>query len=199
MPRTEFFALLTLLLAMSFTPGPNTVLSAALAANRGLNPALRFACAVPLGWAALFILGSLGLGALVLAAPSLGLGIRLLGVGYLLWLAWQLARSAQMAQASQDRLAIGFWQGLGLQFVNFKVWLLVLAIVGGWVTGHDNSLQRCAIVLPLLMAAAFASNLTYAMAGFLLRGWLAQGLRLLWFNRAMASVLVLTAFWILLQ
>lgn len=199
MPRTEFFALLTLLLAMSFTPGPNTVLSAALAANRGLNPALRFACAVPLGWAALFILGSLGLGALVLAAPSLGLGIRLLGVGYLLWLAWQLARSAQMAQASQDRLAIGFWQGLGLQFVNFKVWLLVLAIVGGWVTGHDNSLQRCAIVLPLLMAAAFASNLTYAMAGFLLRGWLAQGLRLLWFNRAMASVLVLTAFWMLLQ
>jgi len=199
MPRTEFFALLTLLLAMSFTPGPNTVLSAALAANRGLNPALRFACAVPLGWAALFILGSLGLGALVLAAPSLGLGIRLLGVGYLLWLAWQLARSAQMAQASQDRLAIGFWQGLGLQFVNFKVWLLVLAIVGGWVTGHDNSLQRCAIVLPLLMAAAFASNLTYAMAGSLLRGWLAQGLRLLWFNRAMASVLVLTAFWILLQ
>jgi len=141
----------------------------------------------------------LGLGALVLAAPSLGLGIRLLGVGYLLWLAWQLARSAQMAQASQDRLAIGFWQGLGLQFVNFKVWLLVLAIVGGWVTGHDNSLQRCAIVLPLLMAAAFASNLTYAMAGSLLRGWLAQGLRLLWFNRAMASVLVLTAFWILLQ
>ncbi len=199
MPRTEFFALLTLLLAMSFTPGPNTVLSAALAANRGLNPALRFACAVPLGWAALFILGSLGLGALVLAAPSLGLGIRLLGVGYLLWLAWQLARSAQMAQASQDRLAIGFWQGLGLQFVNFKVWLLVLAIVGGWVTGHDNSLQRCAIVLPLLMAAAFASNLTYAMAGSLLRGWLAQGLRLLWFNRAMASVLVLTAFWMLLQ
>jgi len=199
MPRTEFFALLTLLLAMSFTPGPNTVLSAALAANRGLNPALRFACAVPLGWAALFILGSLGLGALVLAAPSLGLGIRLLGVGYLLWLAWQLARSAQMAQASQDRLAIGFWQGLGLQFVNFKVWLLVLAIVGGWVTGHDNSLQRCAIVLPLLMAAAFASNLTYAMAGSMLRGWLAQGLRLLWFNRAMASVLVLTAFWMLLQ
>lgn len=199
MPRTEFFALLTLLLAMSFTPGPNTVLSAALAANRGLNPALRFACAVPLGWAALFILGSLGLGALVMAAPSLGLGIRLLGVGYLLWLAWQLARSAQMAQASQDRLAIGFWQGLGLQFVNFKVWLLVLAIVGGWVTGHDNSLQRCAIVLPLLMAAAFASNLTYAMAGSLLRGWLAQGLRLLWFNRAMASVLVLTAFWMLLQ
>ncbi len=199
MPRTEFFALLTLLLAMSFTPGPNTVLSAALAANRGLNPALRFACAVPLGWAALFILGSLGLGALVLAAPSLGLGIRLLGVGYLLWLAWQLARSAQMAQASQDRLAIGFWQGLGLQFVNFKVWLLVLAIVGGWVTGHDNSLQRCAIVLPLLMAAAFASNLTYAMAGSLLRGWLAQGLRLLWFNWAMASVLVLTAFWMLLQ
>ena len=31
--------------------------------------------------------------------------------------------------------------------------------------------------------------------GALLRGWLAQGTRLAWFNRGMAAVLVLTAVW----
>ncbi|RYZ12281.1 MAG: LysE family translocator, partial [Comamonadaceae bacterium] len=31
--------------------------------------------------------------------------------------------------------------------------------------------------------------------GSLLRGWLAKGRRLLWFNRTMAAVLVLTAAW----
>ena len=45
------------------------------------------------------------------------------------------------------------------------------------------------------MAFAFASNLTYAAAGALLRHWLAQGRRLLWFNRVMAAVLVATALW----
>jgi len=42
---------------------------------------------------------------------------------------------------------------------------------------------------------AFASNLAYAATGALLRQWLAQGRRLLWFNRAMALVLVATAAW----
>jgi len=41
----------------------------------------------------------------------------------------------------------------------------------------------------------FASNFTYALVGALLRGWLAQGRRLLWFNRALALALVATAGW----
>ena len=36
---------------------------------------------------------------------------------------------------------------------------------------------------------------TYALVGSLLREWLAQGRRLLWFNRTMALALVLTAAW----
>ena len=43
----EFTALLVLATAMSFTPGPNTTLSTALAANGGLRRAMPFVCAVP--------------------------------------------------------------------------------------------------------------------------------------------------------
>ena len=46
----EFTALLVLATAMSFSPGPNTTLSTALAANRGLRRAMRFVLAVPVGW-----------------------------------------------------------------------------------------------------------------------------------------------------
>ena len=48
-----------------------------------------------------------------------------------------------------------------------------------------------------MAAYAFFSNLLYAGIGALLRQWLAQGHRLLWFNRAMAALLVLTALWML--
>jgi threonine/homoserine/homoserine lactone efflux protein len=50
-------------------------------------------------------------------------------------------------------------------------------------------------VLPLMMAYGLASNFTYALVGSALRGWLAHGRRLLWFNRALALVLVATAAW----
>jgi threonine/homoserine/homoserine lactone efflux protein len=197
----EFTALLVLATAMSFTPGPNTTLSTALAANHGLRHAMPFVCAVPVGWGVLLGICALGLGALVLAMPLLGWAIKLAGVAYLLWLASKIARSRQLSQADAARLNVTFWQGAALQFVNIKAWMLALAIVSGWVAGRADPGQRMAVVLPVMLAFAFASNLTYALAGSLLREWLAgprdSGRRLVVFNRAMAAVLVVTALWML--
>jgi len=191
----EFTALLVLATAMSFSPGPNTTLSTALAANGGLPRAMRFILAVPVGWTLLLLLCAAGIGALVVAAPSLRWAIKALGVAYLLWLAWKLSGSATMGQADGKRLTVGFTQGVLLQFLNIKAWLLALTLVAGWIAGHADALQRLAIVAPVMLVYAFTSNFTYALAGALLRNWLAQGRRLLWFNRAMAAVLVLTAWW----
>jgi threonine/homoserine/homoserine lactone efflux protein len=117
----EFTALLVLATAMSFSPGPNTTLSTALGAHGGLPRAMRFVVAVPVGWTLLLALSAGGLGALVVAAPSLRWVVKTLGIGYLLWLAWKLAGSAALAQAGGgDRLQVGFMQGVMLQFLNIK-------------------------------------------------------------------------------
>lgn len=197
----EFTALLVLATAMSFTPGPNTTLSTALAANHGLRRAMPFVCAVPVGWSALLVVCTLGLGALVVAVPLLSWSIKLVGVAYLLWLAFKISRSRQLSQADAARLNVTFWQGAALQFVNIKAWMLALAIVSGWIAGRADTGPRFAVVLAVMLAFAFASNLTYALVGSLLRDWLSgpagSGQRLLWFNRIMAAVLVVTAVWML--
>lgn len=197
----EFMALLVLATAMSFTPGPNTTLSTALAANHGLKRALPFVCAVPVGWGALLSLCTLGLGALLLAVPLLGWAVKVIGVAYLLWLASKIARSRQLSEADAARMNVTFWQGAALQFVNIKAWMLALAIVSGWIAGRSDPALRMAVVLPVMLAFAFVSNLAYALAGSLLRDWLSgpegTARRLLWFNRAMALVLVITAIWML--
>ena len=86
----EFTALFVLATGMSFSPGPNTTLSAALAANHGLRRAMPFVCSVPVGWGGLLSLCALGVGTLLLAVPLLGLAVKLAGVAYLLWLAFKL-------------------------------------------------------------------------------------------------------------
>ncbi|RCW74577.1 LysE family translocator [Pseudorhodoferax soli] len=197
MNASELSALLLLATAMSFSPGPNTTLSSALAANHGLRHAMPFIWAVPAGWGLVLLLCTAGVGALVVAQPALALAIKLFGVAYLLWLAFKLARSARLGEADARRLDVGFVQGIALQFVNIKAWMLALAIVAGWIAGRDDLLQRLAVVLPLMLCFAFFSNLAYALIGALLRNWLAQGRRLLCFNRVMAAVLVLTAVWML--
>ena len=202
----ELSALLVLATAMSFSPGPNTTLSTALAANHGLSVALRFACAVPVGWGLLLTGCVFGLGALLLAVPLLTTAVKAIGVGYLLYLAAKLLNWGQTPINSPSRstmeyakLNVTFTHGVAMQFVNIKAWMLALAIVSGWIAGRANPGERFAIVLPLMLAFAFFSNLTYALMGALLKDWLAgpndSAGRLMWFNRAMALVLVLTAFW----
>ena len=185
---------------MSFSPGPNTTLSTALAANLGLRRALRFCLAVPTGWTLLMLACGLGLGAIITTVPALRWAVTLTGVGYMLWLAFKLARAGQLAQVDASRLQVTFWQGVGLQFVNIKAWMLALTLSAGWVVNAagqpaPNPGERLAIVCVVMIAFAFSSNFVYALVGSLLRQWLAQGRRLLWFNRALAGVLVVTASW----
>ena len=187
---------------MSFSPGPNTTLSTALAANLGLPRALRFCLAVPTGWTLLMLACGLGLGAVITTVPALRWGVTLLGVSYMLWLAFKLARASQMTQVDASRLQVGFWQGVGLQFLNIKAWMLALTLSAGWVVNAAgqpaaNPGERLAIVCAVMVGFAFSSNFVYALIGSLLRQWLAQGSRLLWFNRALALVLVVTASWML--
>ncbi len=200
MALQEFIALLAFATAMTFSPGPNTTLSTALAANFGLARALRFVVAVPTGWTVMMLACGFGLGALVVAVPMLRHGIKLLGIAYLLWIAWRLAQTRQLSSVEAARLDIGFWHGVALQFVNIKAWLLALAAAAGWVATSggqpvDNEGQRLAIVCAVMVAFGLTSNLAYALVGSLLRDWLAHGARLLWFNRTLATVLVLTAWW----
>jgi threonine/homoserine/homoserine lactone efflux protein len=200
MSADEFAALLAFATAMSFTPGPNTLLATALAANFGLRRAWRFIVAVPAGWTVMMLASALGLGALLTALPWLRLAVQVLGIAYLLWLAWKLAGTRELAPGADDRAAVGFWQGVALQFVNVKAWMLALALAAGWVAtsagrATANPGERLAIVCAVMVLFALSSNLLYALAGSLLRRSLARGTRLLWFNRAMALLLIATAAW----
>ena len=203
MSTAEFTALLVLATVTSFTPGPNTTLSTTLAANLGLRRAMRFVLAVPVGWGLLLSLCAGGLGALVVALPVLRGGIQWLGIGYLLWLAVKLGRASQLSQVDPTRLQVSFMQGVMLQFLNIKAWMLALTVVAGWLAGKADASSRFALILPLMLAFGFFSNLLYALIGSLLRQWLSgpvvagipSGRRLRVFNLGMASVLVATAAW----
>ena len=199
MPVAELGALLMFSAAMAFTPGPNTTLSAALAANHGLRHAMRFVLAVPLGWGLLMLACVLGLGALLQAQPALRGAVKWGGLAYMLWLAWTLARSAPAASLGSSsaaaRFDVGFAKGVALQFVNIKAWMNALMISAGWIMVADPPWARLALVLPLMMAFGLLSNLSYALLGAALRGWLAQGQRLQVFNRVLALVLLVTVVW----
>ena len=198
MSSEELFALIALATVGTFTPGPNTALSATIAANHGLRRALPFVCAVPAGWGLLLVLNAAGLGVMVLGYPPLRWGLLAAGVLYLLWLAWKLANTQHLSDAAIGPV-VGFKEGVMLQFINIKAWFLALSVVSGWVIGHDDTVARLLETLPIFMFFGLTSNLTYAWIGASLRHWLRgpndTAQRLQWFNRIMALALLGTVVW----
>jgi threonine/homoserine/homoserine lactone efflux protein len=192
----QWLSLLIFTTLMSFTPGPNTMLSSALAANYGLKRALPFIASVPVGWVALLWLCAAGIGAVVKTYPPIGISIKVLGVAYLCWLAWKILHSHTVAERS-DAVPVTFLQGALLQFVNIKAWFGSLTITSAWIATAPDVLTRTLWLTPVFMAFAFASNFTYAFVGASLRSWLLVGKRLAYFNTALAVALVLTAIWML--
>jgi threonine/homoserine/homoserine lactone efflux protein len=192
MPLADYLALLAAITAMAFTPGPNTTLSTALAANLGLRRAMRFVVSVPVGWTLLLLLASFR------AWPPLGWAIKAVGIGYMAWLALQLWRTQRLAEVDPARLHVGFRQGVALQFVNIKAWMAALMVTAGWVLPGPVA-ERLMVVAPTMIFYAFSSNFAYALVGALLRRWLnggrKVGRRLQVFNRTMALVLLATAVW----
>ena len=200
MSHAELFALLALATAGTFTPGPNNTLAATLAANYGVRQALPFVCAVPVGWSVLLVVNTTGLGVMVLSFPPLRWGLMAAGALYLLWLAWKIASTHKLSDETSSPI-VGFKQGVLLQFINIKAWFLAMSVSSGWIVGHDDALQRLIEALPVFLMFGFASNFTYAWLGASLRHWLrgpnGSALRLRWFNRLMATALLVTTGWLI--
>jgi threonine/homoserine/homoserine lactone efflux protein len=182
----------------SFTPGPNNAIAAATGANFGLRAVLPHAFGVPVGLSSMLLAAAGGVAALLLASPPLASFLKWLGVAYLLWLSWQLARPAaggSGAAGGPFALPLGFSQSALFQYLNPKAWMLALATATAFI-GGDAPHRRAAIVVAVYALFTLTSLLAWGWLGARLRGWLGGGGRLRAFNVAMGASLAATALWI---
>ena len=198
----EFIALVIFSAVMTFSPGPNTMLTTAIATNEGFRRTIPFTLSVPIGWLFIMLACGFGLGALVTEVPSLRLAIKLLGCAYLIWLAFKLCQRKELGDINTTNLNMNFFKGVIIQFLNIKVWLLAITVTGSWIIHTEgqpssNPNERLLLACAVVMFFAFTSNLTYAVAGSLFREWLGSGRRLKVFNYLLAIMLIATALWTL--
>jgi threonine/homoserine/homoserine lactone efflux protein len=196
MNADQLFALIVFALVGSFTPGPNNAIAAATGANHGFAAALPHVFGVPFGFSTMLLAAAGGVAALVVASPALSALLKWLGIAYLLWLAWGLARSRGDGNAGGPfELPLAFWQSALFQYLNPKAWMLSVATAAAWLA-TDRPWQRAAVVCIVFSIACAASLVLWACIGAGLRRWLAHGARLRAFNLAMGTALATTAIWV---
>ncbi|MEL3929541.1 LysE family translocator [Aeromonas enteropelogenes] len=177
-------------LAMSISPGPVNLVALGSGARYGFLASLRHVVGATLGFIMLLLLMGLGLGATLLQWPLAADALRWAGVIFLGWMAWQLLVDSGRVEGG-DGVAPSFWYGALMQWLNPKAWLA--ASMGMGVYGAVGGSGQMMLFTGIYLVICLCSIACWAYVGSYLQGLLLSPVRLRWFNRAMALLLLLCA------
>lgn len=187
--------LLLALAAFSFvasvSPGPNNAMVLASGATFGFRRTLPHLLGICGGLIVMVIAVGLGLGAAFRAVPWLYGVLQVVGVAYLLLLAWRIAHAAGLggnAAASQPLGAVG---AAAFQWVNPKAWVTIVALLTAYAP-ERHYLVNVLAVAAVFAGVAFVSVSLWAAFGTALARRLRSPEQLLLVNRGMAVLLVLS-------
>ena len=190
MDHTALFALFAFALVSSITPGPNNLMLMASGANFGLRATLPHMLGVGLGFVFMIIMVGIGLVGLFDLWPHARDLLKIISIGYMLWLAWKIANAAapDSGAPSEQRHAMTFMQAALFQWVNPKAWTMALTAVTVYAPRHD--LATVLIVAGVFGVVNLPSVSSWAMLGQVMRRWLSSPSRLRLFNWSMAALLI---------
>lgn len=191
MSLDAFLALLVYALVTSITPGPNNLMLLASGVNFGFVRTIPHALGIGGGFLTLLLGVGLGLGALLAAFPSLHLVLKIAGGAYLLYLAWRIAISRSMGDGAAGGRPMTFLEAAAFQWVNPKAWVMAVSAMAIY-TNPASPFVSMLIVAFAFAAVNLPSVSTWAGFGTALRGFLADPMRLKWFNIGMGVLLAAT-------
>nr|WP_305123926.1 LysE family translocator [Stutzerimonas frequens] len=177
----------------SITPGPTNILVLSNSSRFGLGAAMPIIFGACSAAALIVLLVGLGAGEWLLRHPQLQQLMSWLGLAWLFYLAWQIARSpAEPVEAAAAPRRLGALGAAGLQLVNPKVWMMALAVVGVF-SGAAADAGRYAIHALLFFLIALPCLAAWALLGAGAAKLLQSAAHLRRFNYAMALLLVVSA------
>lgn len=198
MTADAFLALLVYAFVTSITPGPNNFMLLASGVNFGFVRTIPHMLGIGAGFFSLLLGVGFGLGAILMAFPSLHTALKITGGAYLLYLAWRIGMSRSLGKEGEAKAKpMTFLQAAAFQWVNPKAWVMAVTAMAVYTNPQARFLSV------VLVAVAFAlvnlpSVSTWAGFGTALRGFLSDPVRLKWFNIAMGLLLAATL-WPMLQ
>ncbi len=176
----------------SVTPGPNNMMLMASGVNFGFRRTIPHMLGVALGFVLMVVLVGLGIGQVLQAEPRIYAALKIVGLIYMLWLAWKIANSGPIgggaAQGESGR-PFSFVQAALFQWVNPKAWAMAITATTAYTDSANYffSLILLAVVFGIIN---FPSVGIWTLFGVGLRKFMQDPVKVRVFNVVMALLLV---------
>ncbi len=177
--------------ATSISPGPNNIMLMTSGVNYGIVKSIPHLLGINIGFPAMVAAIGFGLGSIFIAFPSLYLIIKTLGISYLLYLAWKIARSSMPGTYVVSNQPITFMQAVLFQWVNPKAWVMAIGAIASFTTSEKMVSQILMIVAGYAIVGGMCIA-TWLCAGAAMKRFLQNEKLLKIFNLMMATLLVMS-------
>lgn len=186
----NMFSFISYVFVVTFTPGPNNIMSMINATQYGYKKTLKFMLGVFTGFFVLMVVSSFSNLFLFQYIPKIKPYMKAIGGLYMLYLASNILKPKKKSKDAVNRTAT-FQTGLLLQLVNVKVILYCLTVVSTFIIPSFQS-KPILIGFSLLLAlTAFVSVNCWALFGSFFNKYINKYEKT--FNIAMALLLIYSA------
>lgn len=165
-PFAALLSFITTSIIIELTPGPNMAYLAIVSLQYGRKAGLAVTAGVALGLLIIGIASAMGVGALIANSPFAYQTLRVLGVGYLFWLAWDgWTDEPDMEEKSQAEQNQGkfFRRGLITNVLNPKAAIFYIAILPNFISPTANVFAQATLLTVLFVAIATAIHVSIVM------------------------------------
>jgi cysteine/O-acetylserine efflux protein len=163
------------MISMTFSPGPNNIMSTSLGMMHGYRRTLPFISGVVCGFAIIMLVGAVTATLVLGAIPALEPFVKYVGAAYILWLAWVTwSHRSEFGAGEETTLtrSQGFLGGFALQFANPKAMAYALVMYSTFLAGLTGDVGLTLVSAAALASVAFLATSTWALAGSAIRRWL---------------------------
>ncbi|MBK5432537.1 LysE family translocator [Bacillus sp. TH25] len=175
----------------SFTPGPNNFLAMTYANQHGLKSSIKFCFGVAFGFFIITSLCSFFNIILINILPIIEFPLKILGVAYMLYLAFKILNSKSSANTNEKSNKNLFLVGIMLQFVNPKGILFGLTVVSTFILPYYNSYSSYLLFSLFLGVVGLMSTFSWSLFGSIFQKLLLKHNQ--FFNIIMAVLLIFSA------
>lgn len=183
------FALLMFAGSTTITPGPNNIMIMASGVNFGIRQSLPHYLGICVGFPIMVILIGCGLGLVFAQYPAIHQVINVIGIAYLLYLAWRIANSAPASLEGGRSSPFSFWQAFAFQWVNPKAWIMATGAVAAYTTAGADVYAQVLLIAAIFLLVAFPGIGIWLMFGVGLQRFLTDPQHHRRFNVTMAMLL----------
>ncbi len=158
--------------------------------NFGIKRSMPHLMGIICGFIPMLIILGFGMSSVFLAYPFLHQAIKIIGVFYLLYLAWLIANSATTSLEKDVAKPISFVQAALFQWLNPKAWVMGTGAISAYTTLSDTFYWQVLYIAFVFFVVALPSLFLWLLGGMKMKKYLSKPNHQKVFNVTMALLLV---------